>query len=456
MKKFFIISAVILLLCTASLFLIASKKTDEPAEEEPAAMEMEEFDWRRYEGTEIGVLMDKHPYADRIVAELQEFEDLTGISVTMDQAPEAEYHDKLLLSLSSKSPEFDAAMTGIMDVWSFAPAGYLMPLDDLLADPSMTNPDYDWDDIFPKITAASRWDLVDGHKAGTGDQWAVPIGFEQMALIYRTDLFEKYGIAVPKTLPDVLEAAKIIQANEPDMYGFSHRGNRFWGTCHTGPITMITNYGATDFYENLQPAMGTPDGIAFHKDFIRLMREAGPKGWTNYDWYDVLGDLANGTAAMAVDADILGFFAEEQEGSVCKGKIGWAPPPTKPGGDKHMANLWIWNLSINANTDAKEAAWLFIQWATGPEQIEKAAIEYVYMNPIRESAWENEQFKAKLAGHGNYRETFLKDVPNSALLFTPQADFAERVTEWAAALQKMYEGADVEETLAELVESLTL
>ncbi|MHB8276276.1 MAG: ABC transporter substrate-binding protein [Candidatus Humimicrobiaceae bacterium] len=417
------------------------------------------FNWKKFEGTKIGVLLDKHPYADRIVAELPEFETLTGIKVKVDEAPEAEYHDKVLLALSSGSKEFDVIMTGIMDVWSFAPAGYITPLDSFLSNKDVTSPDYQFEDIFEKISGASRWDKIDGHKTGTGEQWAIPIGFEQMSLFYRADLFKKYGVKVPETVPEMTAAAKLIQEKEPGMYGFAARGNRFWGTIHTAPISLLANYGGTDFTEDLQPAMGSPEGIQFHKDYIELLQTAGPKGWTNYDWYDIQGDMALGKAVMSIDADILGSFAVNQDDSVVKtlGMVNWAPVPTKTGGDKHMGNLWIWNLSINASSEKQDAAWYFIQWATGKEQILKSAMDYSLMDPVRQSVWEMDAFKTKInATYETYIDTFLKNVPNSAVLFTPQAAFAERVTEWAAALQEMYEGANVEQRLDKLVKDLTL
>jgi len=53
-------------------------------------------------------------------------------------------------------------------------------------------------------------------------------------------------------------------------------------------------------------------------------------------------------------------------------------------------------------------------------------------------------------------DTFNYSIDYCSVLFTPQAEMVERVTEWAIAMQEMVEGADVEERLAKLVEDLTL
>jgi len=416
-----------------------------------------EFDWKKFEGTKLNILMCKHPYSEGVISAIPEFEKLTGITVNSEALSEDEFFDKSMIMLSAGSKDVDVLMTGVMQIWTFSPAGYLEPLEGYIADPVLTNPDYDFEDIFVRLREATRWDMVDGSSVGKGSQWAIPLGFEQMSLIYRADLFDKYNIKVPNTLPEVYEAAKIISENEPDMIGFTHRGLRSWNLCHTGPISIITNYGGSDFDENLQPAMGTPEGIAFHKDFIKLIQDYGPDGWVGHEWYDVLADLAAGKTAMTVDADILGSFAVNAEGTAVgePGMLKWAPVPTKPGGDKHMANLWIWNISMNSASNNKEAAWYFMQWATGKENDLRNAT--ARMNPVRESTWANKEFLAEVeAKFPTYVDTFRYSINNCSVLFTPQVRMVERNTLWAVAIQEMVEGADIEQRLEKLTKELTL
>jgi len=416
-----------------------------------------EFDWKKHEGTKLNILMCKHPYSEGVVSAIPEFEKLTGITVNAESLSEDEFFDKSMIMLSAGSKDVDVLMTGVMQIWTFSPAGYLEPLEGYIGDPALTNSDYDFEDIFARLREATQWNMIDGSPVGQGSQWAIPLGFEQMSLIYRADLFEKYNIKVPNTLPEVYEAAKIISENEPDIAGFTHRGLRSWNLCHTGPISLLTNYGGSDFDKNLQPAMGSPEGIAFHKDFIKLIKDYGPEGWVGYEWYNVLADLAAGKAAMTIDADILGSFAVNADGTVVgePGMLKWAPVPTKTGGDKHMANLWIWNISMNAASSNKEAAWYFMQWATGKENDLRNAT--ARMNPVRESSWENKELLAEVAAKfPTYIETFRYSINNCSVLFTPQARMVERNTAWAVAIQEMVGGADIEKTLGKLVKDLTL
>jgi multiple sugar transport system substrate-binding protein len=447
--------------CKAEAAEEAEEVVEEVAEEEVAEGEVpsEEFDWKKYDGEEINLFMVEHPYAQGIIDAIPEFTDLTGITVSVESLSENEFFDKLTILLSAGDTELDVFMSGVMQLWTYAPAGYVEPLDDYINDSIMTNPDYDFEDIFQRLREATQWSMVPGEPVGNGPQLALPIGFEQMALSYRADLFEKYDIDVPETLTDVYEASKIIEENEPDMYGFSCRGIRTWNLCHTAPISLLTNYGGTDFYEDLQPAMGSTEGIAFHKDFVKLIQDYGRPGWVGTEWYDVMGDLASGKAAMTIDADILAYYAQQQEGAVISepGMINWAPVPTKPGGTDHKANLWVWSIAMNSASDSKGPAWYFMQWATSKEYDERFALDLSRVNPVRESTWENEEFVDSLsAAYPTYVDTFLYTIDYCSVLFTPQAEMVERVTEWAVAIQDMVEGADVEERLEELVEDLTL
>ena len=78
------------------------------------------------------------------------------------------------------------------------------------------------------------------------------------------------------------------------------------------------------------------------------------------------------------------------------------------------------------------------------------------VNPVRKSIWANEEFQAKMAEQTDYLKTFETISANDMKIqFTPQPLFFESTTEWAQALQDIYAGADAQERLDKLAESLT-
>ena len=135
--------------------------------------------------------------------------------------------------------------------------------------------------------------------------------------------------------------------------------------------------------------------------------------------------------------------------------MAWAPGPRGPNGELRT-NIWIWSLAMNAGSKKKDAAWLFMQWATGKDFLTTGAIEYNMVNPVRQSIWDNPDFQAKMAEQTDYLATFQTISANDMKIqFTPQPLFFETTTEWAQALQDIYAGQDAKERLDKLVASLT-
>src|ERR1700733_15300630 len=76
-----------------------------------------DFDWKRFNGTKLHLLLNKHPYADAMSAALDNFKGLTGMVVTYDIVPEDVYFDKVTAALSSGSSQYDAFITGAYITW---------------------------------------------------------------------------------------------------------------------------------------------------------------------------------------------------------------------------------------------------------------------------------------------------------------------------------------------------
>ena len=59
------------------------------------------------------------------------------------------------------------------------------------------------------------WNQVVG---GSGQVWAIPQDSGPMGMLYRKDIFDKYGIAVPKTWDEFAAAARKLHAADPNVY----------------------------------------------------------------------------------------------------------------------------------------------------------------------------------------------------------------------------------------------
>ena len=104
-----------------------------------------DFDWKKHSGKSLKLLLNKHPYTDAMIANLDNFKELSGMDVTYDVFPEDVYFDKVTAALSSRSSEYDAFMTGAYMTWTYGPAGWITDLNEWISGfESKTNPNYNW------------------------------------------------------------------------------------------------------------------------------------------------------------------------------------------------------------------------------------------------------------------------------------------------------------------------
>ncbi len=156
-----------------------------------------DFNWKQEQGKTISVSFNQHPYADAIIQQLPKFKELTGIDVKYELTPEENYFDKVTTQLSAGTGVPDVFMTGVYQMWDYASAKRIEPLDEMLGDAAATSPDYNPKDIFEGVFNAGKWDLKPGSPPGSGKLWCVPLGFELYCLAYNKKYFDEKGSEGP-------------------------------------------------------------------------------------------------------------------------------------------------------------------------------------------------------------------------------------------------------------------
>jgi multiple sugar transport system substrate-binding protein len=109
---------------------------------------------------------------------------------------------------------------------------------------------------------------------------------------------------------------------------------------------------------------------------------------------------------------------------------------------------------MNARSKNKLAAWLFMQWATGKDAMNKAVAAGKYADPVRKSVFDS-TFKDQLKDQPGYLDAFEKVIGSSKIQFTPQTQFFGTTEEWAGALQDIYGGQDAKGRLDQLAKANT-
>lgn len=339
----------------------------------------QEFDWRSQEGESIRFLMNRHPFTDWLEPLVPEFEELTGIDVTLEAFPEDQFRQRRLLEVGGGASTLDGYMFMPGQAGAqYLGAGWLLHLDDLMADATVTHPDLDLEDFFGG--AMSSFETEEGYVG-------LPLQIESSLLFYRKDLFEAAGLdGPPETLDELLEYAEMLHGD--GVAGFAMRGR---GAAATSQIVnLLYSFGGEWLNEDGTSALASEESQAALEYYANLLRNYGPPGPANLHWAEVMGLYAQGQVAMVLDANVFRSIVEDPEQAipVVIDNTGYAVLPAGPAGS--VPAVLTWGLSINAASDNPEAAWLFIQWALSKDNQLSALLSGV--PAARESAWQAPEF----------------------------------------------------------------
>jgi multiple sugar transport system substrate-binding protein len=199
-----------------------------------------------------------------------------------------------------------------------------------------------------------------------GDIVTMLFDFDVYALYYRTDIFKKNGVDVPKTWDEWKAAAAAIAEDtngdgECDKYCLEVDGETF----HWSQI-LYQNGGSILNGDDTQAAFNSPQGVQA-VDFYKSFLDDG----TGILWTASQGDRQNGIKdgriGMFTDGPyymgIMKSGAPEMSG---KWGVAEAPYSQQPG-----SYLGGTGLSIPVNAEHPQEAWTFISFMMRPENAEK-------------------------------------------------------------------------------------
>ena len=354
-----------------------------------SASDAGQFTWQQFKGTQLRVMLNKHPWQIAIEPHVKDFEALTGMKLVVEVYPEDQFRAKTSVELASGSGSIDVFMTmPAQEGLKYLRAGWYQPVDEYLKDASITAPDYNWNDFLEVGRSAMT---VEGRIIGP------PIQLETNQLMYRKDVFQKYGVKVPTTLDELEAAAKALNGKpmtddgQPG-FGFVARGKRAAAT------SIFSGYlhamGATWLTANREPSFNSDEGVKAFDLYGRLLRLYGPPGSENNHWYEASSIMGQSKAAMYTEFDSISAFVEDPEKSKVKGKMGYVMFPKGPNG-KPGTMATVWGLGIPKNSKNPKAGWLFLQWATNKDQVLAIQSERAVQGG-RDSVWKDPKAKAKM------------------------------------------------------------
>jgi multiple sugar transport system substrate-binding protein len=106
------------------------------------------FSWQRFKGSKIFIQFTKNPWSDTMERLLPDFEKQTGIKAEFSDLPEIQARQKLTVEFTAGSGGIDNWYTSLhVEKRRFWKSGWYLDLSKYLKDPTMTAPDYDWNDM---------------------------------------------------------------------------------------------------------------------------------------------------------------------------------------------------------------------------------------------------------------------------------------------------------------------
>lgn len=337
-----------------------------------------DFDWKRYSGTEVRFMVSTHPWTEWAQKQLAGLETATGIKVGWEILYEDQFRQKLPLTLRSDPGAVDGFFTlPSWDAAAFARAKWYQPLDQFIRS-DLTSPDWELADFFPNILKI--------HSAG-GEQVGIPITIELQTLFFNKAMSQAKQITVPRTLDEMLAAAKALDDRKNGIAGYVTRGDGVQAVYTVAPFLFA--YGGRWLDEKGDPELGSQAFISALKFYGEILRAAGPANIVGMQWKSSYPLFQQGRAAMFSDAtNFLAYFKDPNQSKIVD-QIGIAPLPAGPAGSH--STVISWGPAIAASSKKKEAAWYVIQYLTS-KAMSAAATEATHLPPSRQSVYNSDVF----------------------------------------------------------------
>ena len=344
------------------------------------------FDWKRFKGEHLEVTLTLGPRADLWQKYEKEFEELTGISVGSEKVPEQQHRQKVAIEFTSGNPSFDVATVSYhVQKQLYGRGKWLVDLRDLVKDPKVTNPEFD----FPDFAKGA----VDYATQKDGRLDTIPINLDYWILYYNKELFAQKGVAYPKSFEEMIDAARKLNDPKNATAGFLSRGLKNANV----PVwtSFLLGYGVDPIDANLTMHTDGSEAIESAKVYQTLNKECGPPGVAGFNWNECQTSFVLGKGAMWLDGIGFSLPLEDPAKSKIVGKVGYGVMP--PGPKAQRSALFGDGVGIAAASKKKEAAWLYVQWATS-KLMNQRHLEGQYGAPPRASAYASVKASGKLTG----------------------------------------------------------
>ena len=345
--------------------------------------------YEKYSGTTLVVSWPSLGHFQAAKTLVDEFTAETGIKVEIDFLQYLKLRDRQILEMSKDEGDYDVVSWVVMWKGEYVNKGLLTPLSQMFTNAALVNPDYDIDDIADAYL--QNGGVVGGQKGylpgKSGGLYGVPFGAETSILAYRKDIFDELGLQPPKTYDELVSVARTIKEKKgigalTSRGQTGHQVTAAW-LLHLAPL------GGKVFDDKWNPVINSPASVEAAR-ILKTIVDTGPPGIPSYGFSEMANAFLQGDAAMYLDSLKIAAMSRNPKVSKVDGKVAFAEHPV---GVRCGSETGGFAMGIPANSQNKEAAFLFIQYLTD-KQGDKRMVE-LGGDPVRISTLQNPEFVAK-------------------------------------------------------------
>lgn len=275
------------------------------------------------------------------------FELIVGCPIHQRSYSLDKLYDEAVENSGREKSNYDLIAVNFPWIGEFAERGMLLPLDTLI----------DVDALSPTDFHAASWRA--SHWGGRC--YGIPIETTSEVLMYRTDLFAAEGLQPPKTIDELLAAARQLHKPDQQVYGIGWNGARGTALSHTFMMAMA-DFGQPIIDLETDGEEFSIAGLGSHKYRSMIDSEAGmsaarfllellkysPPGILNMSWYERTKSYAQGQVAMAYSFSQMTPYFEDDDSSPAKDNTGFIAHPAGSG-KKPISPLGGFVLGIPSN-----------------------------------------------------------------------------------------------------------
>ncbi len=375
------------------------------------------YDIRQFEGMTLRFIVENNRHATILLNKSQEFSELTGINMKIIAVDFDTLVQKINLDFISKAGQYQIVY---VDPYQTLNRFYncFEVLNAYNENPDMPHVKGFMDDFSEFQTQTISY------FENAENVYTIPFDSTTMILFYRKDIFEKYADQFYQekgydwtpgregfTWERYIEIAEWINGHVPDdevRYGCSAMAQEH-NSIFCEFSNVLSAYGGDYFADDYINTLGRKSFTRIRvldEPFLQaldvykqVVQAAAPES-VNWNWTDAADAFRNGEIAMMLNWDENYPYLNDPYSSNVSGNVGCA---ILPSGSRGSANIFGGSgIGINkfATEEEKQAAWLFITWATSQEMQREVLLNPEGGNlPSRLSVYEEPDIQRALTGN---------------------------------------------------------